>query len=797
MHPVTAALWTAVMLAGLRLVAASPDSTVDYSSKNLSSVPRDLPKGVEFLDLSCNHIQQLHRDDFRNMSLLRSLNVSWNSLETIDPDTFLDAPLLEDLDLSHNRLRNLSGQQYLLNTGNLQQLNLTSNAFSTMTLGSAFSSLVKLKRLALEAKNISVGDFKNIAEVKLCTLTLCLGDELGYEARSLKGVNAQRLQMISSSELMDCGPYADALSLFAEVELMNLTGGYRELSKILSEKVKILTSHLYFTDISIEWKDLTHYVNVILGSSIAHLGISGVVMSHLPYIDSYVIQESKMKSFSARQAMVKSFFFSQEAVCNFFINMPVESLAITTTSIIHMTCPKSPSPVLKLDFSNCALSDSIFSRVKGQQTLECQNLGNVTQLILAGNNLKSLQLISVRTRYMKSLKYLQLGLNSLFYEGQEECVWPPNIITMNLSSNCLTDSVLQCLPKGIETLDLQNNQVSVVRASILKLENLRSLNLNDNRLRDLPVCDGFPILNELLLKSNSLHAPSVNNLKSCPKLRTLDVSHNPFTCTCPLRSFIHLGIKSDQSSHTSIGLWNWPIDYYCTYPENLRDTILKDTWIPEVTCNAGLLAATILCPTVALIVSVVVLCRRLDGLWYIRMIWQWTRAKHRARTQSDDLAGVEFHAFVSYSQHDADWVQNALLPNLQGPAGRLRICQHQKHFVPGKTIIENIMNCVEKSRRSIFVLSARFVKSDWCHYELYFANHQRLSRGSDGIVLVLLEPVPKYIIPSKYYQLKSMMDRHTYLEWPQERSKQRLFWANLRAALEADLPNAPITDLEE
>lgn len=32
--------------------------------------------------------------------------------------------------------------------------------------------------------------------------------------------------------------------------------------------------------------------------------------------------------------------------------------------------------------------------------------------------------------------------------------------------------------------------------------------------------------------------------------------------------------------------------------------------------------------------------------------------------------------------------------------------------------------------------------------------------------------------------MKAMMGRHTYLEWPQDRGKHRLFWANLRAALQ-------------
>ncbi|XP_037316657.1 toll-like receptor 1 [Pungitius pungitius] len=801
MGPLIAALWAAAALMGLQPGVSSLQIVVDRSSKNLSSVPGDLPPTTQTLDLSRNHIQQLRWGDFKNTSLLRRLNVSWNGLGDIDPATFLDTPLLEDLDLSHNRLRNLSGQRFLLHTDNLRVLNLAFNHFDAMTLGSEFRSLPKLERLAIGAQNISNGDFMNIAEAKLRTLTLFLENQQVYTVGSLQNVQTQRLQIaFNGYQIMNNDLVSDALLQFVAVELMDLTVGYKDLSTVLSERVELLTSDLYLTNMSIDWDDLTHLVAVVLRTSVRHLTATNVVLHRLPMNDTEVAQTSKLKSFTARRSAVASFFFSQEAVYNFFINMPVERLAFLETSIIHMTCPKLHSPILQLDFSNCALSDSIFSRVEGQEVLECENLDNVRKLILVGNNLRSLHILSKRVQFMKSLQHLDLSLNSLVYDGLGKCVWPLSLINMSLSSNDLTASVFKCLPRGTETLNLQNNQVSVIPSSILTLEKLSSLNLNNNRLRDLPVCHGFPVLTELLLQSNSLHAPSVKKLESCPHLKTLDVSFNPFTCTCALRSFIRLADKSEKKKGPrGIELLSWPLRHFCTYPEAVRDVPLKNIYIPEVYCNAGLLAAAILCPAVAAIVAVVTLCHRLDVPWYMSMIWQWTRAKHRARmsqVRPEDLAGVAFHAFVSYSQHDADWVENSLLPNLEGAAGGLRICHHEKNFVAGKTIVENIIACVEKSRRSVFVLSAHFVKSEWCHYELYFASHQRLAWGTDSVVLVLLEPLPQYLIPSKYYQLKSMMGRHTYLEWPQDRAKHRLFWANLRAALQAELPNAPVSELE-
>ncbi|KAK9399184.1 toll-like receptor 6 [Crotalus adamanteus] len=185
------------------------------------------------------------------------------------------------------------------------------------------------------------------------------------------------------------------------------------------------------------------------------------------------------------------------------------------------------------------------------------------------------------------------------------------------------------------------------------------------------------------------------------------------------------------------------------------------------------------------------LCIRFDIPWYFKMIWGWSQVKRRIwKNKSEDISeNIQYHAFVSYSEHDAHWVKTELISNLEKENGSLKICQHERDFIAGKSIVENIIDSIEKSYKSIFVLSPNFVQSEWCHYELYFAHHKLFSENADGLILILLEPIPAYLIPAKYYKLKALMAKRTYLEWPKDKRKHAFFWTNLRAALQIKLPN--------
>ncbi|XP_077056274.1 toll-like receptor 6 [Siphateles boraxobius] len=758
---------------------------VNYSSQNLSSVPPGLKPSTEDLDLSLNRIHTLSGKDFGTTPRLHFLNLSWNILENIDKDTFSSTPALEILDLSHNKLQNLSDQPYLFNAGNLQFLDLSSNVFSVMALGNEFSTLKRLQWLGLSAKSISNKDFTHIANLTLKTLFINTDKLQMYEERSLMDVHAEKAIIAFSNSNHDIAIADDVFASFKDVEFTKLDREMKVLQEI-RRRGTVRTVSLEISKVETTWDVLTSSVNTIFASVIQRLSFSDLTMIKMSK-GSHVSSSHVLESFSTRRASVTQFLFDQKMLYDFFMNMPARNVSFTQTPIIFMTCPWNVSKIEALDLSDCALTEKIFSIGPGK---ECDTLTNLEKLVLRGNNLKHLGPLTSRINLMTSLQYVDLSQNTLSYsEEQGKCVWPRKVVHVDFSSNGFDQSIFKCLPDSIRILNLRNNRLTLVPADVGMLENLSVLDLTYNRLLDLPTCKAFPNLHKLLLRSNSLHSPFPESLKTCQHLKDLDLSRNPFICTCALREFAAL-INSKASQTNSVTLGHWPEGYQCSYPESRSNTMLKDFYLPEIACDGWILAITILIPTITLIVAVSLLCHRLDVPWYLKMIWKWTSAKKHAMTSSkkaEDLKGLHFHAFVSYSQRNADWVKAQFLPKLELDCGLL-VCHHERDFIPGKTIVQNILRCIEQSRKCVFVLSSHFVQSEWCHYELYFANHQRVMRGMDSIILILLEPLPSYLIPSKYHQLKAMMSRRTYLEWPQEGAKQKLFWANLRASLQTNLP---------
>ncbi|NWX44742.1 TLR1 protein, partial [Steatornis caripensis] len=553
----------------------------------------------------------------------------------------------------------------------------------------------------------------------------------------------------------------------------------KKLLALLSNFRQGTLQNLTLTNVSVDWNALIEIFQTVWHSSIEYFNINSVTqLSKIKNID-FDYSGTSMKAMTVKKVLITDLYFSQDYLYKIFADMNIASLTINESEMIHMLCPLSNSPFRYLNFLKNDLTDLLFQK--------CDKLIQLETLILQRNKFESLPKVSFMTSRMKSLKYLDMSSNLLSHDAADvQCQWAESLRELDLSSNQLTDSVFECLPVNVEKLNLQNNRIASVPKGMAELRSLKELNLASNRLADLPGCSGFKSLVFLNVEVNLILTPSANFFQSCPRVRELQAGHNPFKCSCELQDFVRLERQSQGK------LFGWPVAYLCEYPEDLRGTQLKDFHLSELACNTTLLLVTALLLTLVLVAVVAFLCIYLDVPWYARMTWQWTQTKRRAwhnRPEEQETV-LQFHAFISYSERDSLWVKSELIPNLEKGEGCVQLCQHERDFIPGKSIVENIINCIEKSYKSIFVLSPNFVQSEWCHYELYFAHHKLFSENSNSLILILLEPIPPYIIPARYHKLKALMAKRTYLEWPKERSKRALFWANLRAAISINLPVA-------
>ncbi|XP_061235897.1 toll-like receptor 1 isoform X1 [Neopsephotus bourkii] len=771
----------------------------NYSSSLLTNVPENIPVHTHILDLSHNRISGLGISDFISLSDLQVLNLSYNLVTELNFSVFIFNEDLEYLDLSHNSILKVYCQTLVY----LKHLDLSFNKFTALPICQEFGNMVCLEYLGLSATMIQRSDFRYITHLQQHTVFLTLEDFSLYEPQSLTAVNTRSLHIVFAANQNFSFPLLyDGMSTSENLKIVNLryTLSYKDFpSPSLALLKEIKTTALMLDTVDLQWTIILQIFLLIWYSPVELLTVRNLTFrgplgelteyDFLPLLSSMeqlISLGGSMKVLTLEHVRNKVYYFNQEILYRGFSEMNLAGLTIYDAYMPHMLCPNRTSSFQYLNFSRNALTDELFQN--------CGTLTDLKLLILQRNKFESLPKVSLMTSRMKSLKYLDVSSNLLRHEGADvQCQWAESLTELDLSSNQLVDAVFECLPVNIQNLNLQNNQISSVPRGVAELKALKELNLASNRLADLPGCGGFTSLEFLNVEMNSILTPSADFFQSCPRVRELQAGKNPFKCSCELRDFI----RGERQSGGR--LFGWPAAYMCEYPEDLRGTQLKDFHLSELACNTVLLLVTALMLTLVLVAVVAFLCIYLDVPWYVRMTWQWTQTKRRAwyNHPAEQEAVLQFHAFVSYSERDVLWVKDELIPNLEKGEGCVQLCQHERNFIPGKSIVENIINCIEKSYKSIFVLSPNFVQSEWCHYELYFAHHKLFSENSNSLILILLEPIPPYIIPARYHKLKALMAKRTYLEWPKERSKRALFWANLRAAININLPISVGADEEQ
>jgi len=149
---------------------------------------------------------------------------------------------------------------------------------------------------------------------------------------------------------------------------------------------------------------------------------------------------------------------------------------------------------------------------------------------------------------------------------------------------------------------------------------------------------------------------------------------------------------------------------------------------------------------------------------------------------SEDLVDKDkpYDAFLSYSHKDSEYVETELLPGLESPDNpdtqQYRCLIHNRDWVVGETIPDQILDSVAASRRTIVILSQDFLQSTWSKLEFQAAHSRAIKENTQRVILILHGSLPPTNLLDQ--NLQNYIKANTAI-----RSDDPWFWQKLRFAL--------------
>ncbi|XP_010191504.1 PREDICTED: toll-like receptor 7 [Mesitornis unicolor] len=143
-----------------------------------------------------------------------------------------------------------------------------------------------------------------------------------------------------------------------------------------------------------------------------------------------------------------------------------------------------------------------------------------------------------------------------------------------------------------------------------------------------------------------------------------------------------------------------------------------------------------------------------------------------------------YDAFIAYDNGDAavnEWVLTELVERLEDQKARqYNLCLEERDWLPGQPVFDNLSQSIQLSKKTVFVLTNRYIKSGSFKTTFYMAHQRLLDEKVDVIILIFLE---KVLQKSRYVRLRKRLCRSSVLEWPTNPRSQPYFWQCLKNAI--------------
>ncbi|XP_032826243.2 toll-like receptor 4 [Petromyzon marinus] len=391
------------------------------------------------------------------------------------------------------------------------------------------------------------------------------------------------------------------------------------------------------------------------------------------------------------------------------------------------------------------------------------------------NNLINLKLSAQQPYGMKSipknlfkglyaLEKLQLGGNKLLFHGGHPFDGMHNLKYLDIHDVCsglqIMNKTMFYKLKKLSSLDLGNDGLgSINNQQFQNLTHLETLYLNDNAIRYV---------------TEELITPMTN-------LKYLDLRNNPIDCTCDNAWFKNWSFASNIQV---TGLYT----LQCEVGHGFTFSFFVD--FDTSVCHEKLGKVMFISTTTTILLTILIPLVYAKVRWHIIYGYYMFRAWFRDyRRNAADKQVYTYDAFISYNSMNEDWVMSEMVPQLEkeGPPF-FKLCVHHRDFVLGKYIVDNIVDAIYNSRKTICVVSESYLLSEWCSMEIQMASYRLFNEHKDVLIMVFLETIPSYKL-SAYYRMRRIVNNKTYIVWPDDNIGRELFWAKLRTALGRPTPS--------
>uniref|UniRef100_A0A8C6U4U0 TIR domain-containing protein n=1 Tax=Neogobius melanostomus TaxID=47308 RepID=A0A8C6U4U0_9GOBI len=702
----------------------TPASRAMIGSSCLTSIPAGIPKSATSLRLSANNIDRIRQTDLTGLTRLMFLDLQSNIISHIEDGAFSDLSGLNELIMADNNLKNLTDDMFK-GLHNLSHLNLNRN------------QIALISKFAFEP-------LKHLQELYLSNLTD---------------------NQIPSFQSDDFPILSD---VFPHLKSLDLSEAGPEFEWDVSEKsfLKSLSSlYLFDTQLTLE-----EYM--------------------LIFQTVYSVESLWLRAIGR---------FFDKGLLDFACGIPaLKKLDIGANgiSVLNDTLLQSCSNLTELDISKNSMADMTEASL--------QMLTRLTRLTIEDNRLSR---VPLAIRNMTSLTYLSFEGNDITELTCSDFTNLYSLTVLNLSDNRisqLSSCVLKELPR-LKVLNIQNNYISYCcnspRADIFSNNN-KIVNLHFTRCKDFSLdselfeplteltvlevtnCNANSLdflihanltkLEKLIFKDNELTVVNEIVFEALPSLKYLDLSENPFVCDCSNDWFIEWAIRNKQVQVANA------YQYRCSSPSSEEGRFLLDFNVRLCWEFTGFLyfissSALVLLTLLSSFIFHFLRWQLVYG-YYLLLAFLYDSKKRRQGCPHI------YDAFVSYNVHDEDWVYGELLYELEERQG-WKLCLHHRDFIPGKAIIENITDAIYSSRKTLCVISRRYLQSEWCSREIQLASFRLFDEHKDVLILLFLEEISSnQLIP--FYRMRKLVKSRTYLSWTQARSHKGLFWEKVRRALE-------------